>query len=475
MAVQVLGSGYNTDTQSASPVPCVNTSGIIYTAGAQGTVNFGYNLGFQDIAAEQGFTMWLNEGIEYLSLFSEQAGIQFISSLQTTELSQSLLFTQSITCPTATFIPAGYGVQALTPFGAGAYNAGPAPFRDACGNQFISQVNFGATLAVAIQMLFLNADFTANFYASSSSEGFLGLYQSFSSITANVDAMAGIGSIFIVGYQNGGNVAALPNIFAEYNGNYYVTTCTPANIAPCQEVINNVVNYSVNEFATQLTCDGNASPTGYTYQPFTDLGLNSTQSLVAPEVISARDQLSSALKTNNNLLSSINAITNSVGQYMSNSTLAQVQTVVSQVNYNLNILQGQNGVSLCYSNPSNCPEEALEILLALSTVNQTFIDQFNVAYNLTYAGQISGPITIYSGIAIPYGENNYVVRSNSATVNYIAVQPNNGNLTVSYSNGWEFEAQQVNPNIWNFCAASGDQGICLTLFGIANPDFVDLV
>jgi hypothetical protein len=478
--VQVLGSGYNTDTLLASITPCVNinSTNTIYTAGSQGTLTFGYNLGIQNIVAEQGFTLAISEGIEFLSLFSSEAGIQFSNALQNSQLMQSLLFTQSINCPTQTFVPSGYGIGVLSAFGQGAYEAGPEQFRISCGDQFVSQVSQGASLAVAIQMAFFNADDAASFYASSSSQGFLGLSESFSSITANLNIMAGVGEILILGYQNGGDANALPEIFGEFNGNYYVSSCTPANLDPCQSVINSIVNYSVNNFATNLFCgsegnNGNAAIIGYSYQPYTDLGLNATQSLVTPVVSAARTELSEILANNTELLSALNTVQNTVGKYMSNTTLYQFQATLANVEGNINLLQGSNGIALCYQNPSNCPVQALEIIALLNKINQTFVDIFSTAYNLIYSGQLSPEVSQYSGMALPYGPGEYVVIGSNKN-DYINITENNNAIVIGYSDNSKYNTSMINQGIWQTCVTTDDYtGWCLNLYEIQNPSFVD--
>jgi hypothetical protein len=285
----MLGGGYSTDMQMATPIPCFTVNSIVYGDGSKSTLNLGNSKTSLEIQGELGIYVALNAGI---ALFTDDIAAVYARAIQDDLYSQSFSFSMEISFPAQVFFPQTFGIQGLNEFGQDVYNAGLPQFRTECGNLFIHQIHYGASLYVTFQINFASLSDKQVFQANADSSGFAGLFDTSAYIQDIISTYHIKGSVNLYAYQNGGNPSQLAQIFTNNTNGYYITSCDLSNLSLCQQVVNGVIDYSVNNFANQVNITngeiiGNAAPTGYSYKLYTEVGLNSSTTILTPEIMQA--------------------------------------------------------------------------------------------------------------------------------------------------------------------------------------------
>jgi hypothetical protein len=338
----------------------------------------------------------------------------YAANIQDNMYSQTYHFYEQIIFPTQILLPIAFGVNVLTPFGQGVYNSGLAQFRQECGDQFIGQIQYGATLFVSFQVVFANLQGKNTFDQTVGTSGFAGLFDT-STITQEIITSHNLaGTINLMAYQAGGNPSELAQIFTNTTNGYYITSCSLSNLKQCQQVVNGVLEYGVSNFPTQMNItngeiEGNAVPIGYTYYPYTILGLNASTSVLTSEIIGARESLITQYTTLQQQNVFISHILGSwITQHMSSNVLSYMQATYANITANIGLLEDQNnGAITCYSQPQNCVANAQKLLTEMDNVDINFIASFNNAYQLQYP-YCAFSTTVLDGIAIPIGDGNYI-------------------------------------------------------------------
>jgi hypothetical protein len=474
MPSQFLGSGYNTDLQMPTAIQCINNTNVVYNSGIQGGIGFSYYPDVTGLASLFGLSMWYQVGGLPLD---PSIGIEvgLLSALEGSLLVQSELYTQSIQCPTISLIPAGYGIQALNPYGQAMYNMGPVNFRAVCGDQFVSQVNNGGILITAVLLTFANTQYVLDFQAKDFGQAAaMGLNALWSSIVGCLNTIGGLDSIEIIAAQFGGNPTSLAPIFQNNEGVYFTTTCTVSTFSVCQDVMNALSTYSSQNFPSQINCTSDLSQLGYTYQPFSSLGLNTTVSIATPEVLTARNQVINIINAQTNLNTSLSSMLANLAPYMTPDVIADLNIAISQTIQNLNMIQSLNVTQACYQPPLNCTNVLTAIQQSLITPNNTFLNQFVGAYKLTgggWGGAINAGFT--GGIAFPCGNQNFYI--NDGNVNAVCSIYSNSDNIILACGPTIIPGSLMQEGIWGFEgtieAPNFGYESTMTLIEISNPYF----
>ena len=434
-----LGMGYSTDQQMPSAAICVNTSNIAYASGEKSTINMGSTQSHAQIKNILGV---FND----ISTFSDGTASIFAGNIEDSMYTLNFNVYSQVAFPTQILMPAGYGLDALTDYGQGAYSQGLDQFRIICGDYLVNQIHFGAGLFVTFQIEFATMEDKQTFMSSSSSIGFADLFSTSTSVQETITHYSLKGNVNLLGFQNGGNSVELAQIFTNTTNGYYITSCSFSNLTACNQVITGVLDYAANNFPNQMNqtaygIEGNTSPIGYSFAPYKALGLPPSQSIITPEINQARETLINLNDiTDEQDLFISHLLSSWVIKYMDQDTLSDLQNTAANVTYNLGLLQDQNtGGIACYSEPQNCISVAQNIIDNLAIVNTTFIDLFSKAYQLDYVCWEFGPpyvsfSPIINGIAIPVGNQNYVKIQPSGFIEELQIIISDNNLVVNEPN-----------------------------------------
>jgi hypothetical protein len=126
-------------------------------------------------------------------------------------------------------------------------------FSEICGNSFIQSANRGAVLLVDVAIEFANAD-SKNEFAANTNVKAMGIGGISLAFSKNVNISTAKAKLVIKAMQLGGDATKLALIFGKSgdDGNYNVTSCTAQNIASCDKIINQVVDYAQNTLANSV-------------------------------------------------------------------------------------------------------------------------------------------------------------------------------------------------------------------------------
>lgn len=436
-----LGSAYSTDMAMGTGQSClqITNSSIIYSDNGISSYNLQSTVSELNFGLQISGSLGIN--IDLLIASANAAGL-LLGKAQADLYSQSFYFSQTISFPSQIYTPVAYGTGALSSVGLEAYNAGPFVFGLVCGSHFVQQVNYGEGLYVVYQLTFVSWDVKVAFELAAEAEVLLNLYDLQVFLGLYIQSTGTEGIATLLAYQQGGNYTQLIEIFDENLGGLFVTACAFSNLAPCEAAINQTVNYSINSFPFQVNMTangeyvGNLAPTGYSYMPYTSLGLNATQSQLTPEINAARSDL---IQLYENLQDKESFTSHLLDSWTTHYMASDVLTYLNQTHQNISsniatLTNSETGYISCYTQIQNCTQNAQNLLSSLSNIDEEFIESFATAVNLQYA--YCGNINIgnVNGIAVPIGNNNYLKTQSSGYKEALQIVQNGNSLVINEPN-----------------------------------------
>lgn len=411
----ILGQGYSTDEQMAAPFSCFNPGNITITPQNSSNIYFGNTVSFEDIQKSLNVDVTVSAGIGPFSTSDSAMYAQFIEQ---DYYSQAFYYYGVLDFSLQTWNPNGYGPELLNPTGQGAYQAGPEQFRLVCGDQIVTQVDEVAglyyTMSVTFSSNYDKQTFTANAGAS---------FGNIISVSGTVSTVAQKfnlnGEVTVSALQIGGNPSDLPLIFNKGQNGYYITSCSLQDLSACQSAVDGVLAYAQGSFLNQ-TITGKGVPTSPLWRPTDDLGIDTGNTTVTPDVQAAREWLGQTYLNQTAQATFVGHLLGSPfmsAQYVSVDVLNELSDQNTNLQNNLALFEDPNtGVIACYTSPTTCTDTEQSIQQSLLPINTTFIDQFNFGFNQN-AQWCSGSVfsTFY-----PAGDNQFFISFDS----YHPVQPN---------------------------------------------------
>jgi hypothetical protein len=184
----------------------------------------------------------------------------------------------------------------------------PANFLKSCGDEYISEVKYGATLAANVRISFnskkAKEDFSNKFKVSGKTADF-----SFELTKAHDESHIN-SEITVTLFQSGGNVTQLNRalvpkaqstvegdgkVQVQGNSGVAIVSCSMGDFASCSKVIERVIEYSGEDFSNQLKTNdketGSLAVIGYRTSPYSDLGVYDYSSPVSKRMLAARESL----------------------------------------------------------------------------------------------------------------------------------------------------------------------------------------
>lgn len=245
METAQLGMPYNTDTKNIHNFICIK--GTEEITGAQGgDWKFEKDMSYEQLMTF--LTGSLDVAVDY-PMVSLSAGANIANEYLTNEYSSAWTITAYATPKSKILTDSGTGFQITDKCReySNIYNVNPEQKMAHIGDEFISQINYGATLLVQLKLKFANKNLKNQWDAEASGAtsgawqgkiaGFLNSLTSYKRSQVSIEFKA---------YQAGGDVAqlakAIPDSFL---------SCSADNIQACETAFNNAISYASN-FANQL-------------------------------------------------------------------------------------------------------------------------------------------------------------------------------------------------------------------------------
>lgn len=375
----ILGQGYSTDKQMAADFSCF-ANGTITTSGAgSNIIEFQNAMSFTEIQKALNIDVTAKTGI---GPFSADASASYAKYVQDDFYSQSFYYYEQFFAPTLKFNPTTYGTALLNEFGQGVYSQGPETFRLVCGDEIVSEIQGGISLYASMKIKF-NSEYDKQTFQAHAGV----TYGDMISVSANVKSVVTQynlnGEVDISAFQQGGDAIQLAKIFSKDSNSYYVTSCSLSNLEACQSTINGVISYAANNLPNQSS---SYEPLLYTMKDITELGINTGNTTITPEIEEVRLQLGTmyANQTEQSLVVN-HAIASQYGQYL--PFLPELKGIGYNLTSNLQILNNQqSGVFACYQTPLQCIQIAEKIFDSLVAIENPYIPILELpSYNLKAA------------------------------------------------------------------------------------------
>lgn len=379
-----LGGGYSSDRQMPTYLSCLNNGTKTFSGDSKSTIFFGDSRSFDEFQKDLNVEVSASASI---GLFSGDLSASYARHVKDTLYTQSFYYSEKVILPTAIFHPSDFGENALDPFGKAIYKQGPDHFRMACGDQVVQQNHLGASLYVTLKIHFHTMDDKSTFTANAGAK-----YGSMFSVSGKISEVVSkhhiSGQLEVSALQIGGDVSALAKIFSQGPDPYAVTACSLEDLNSCQKTITGVLAYAANAFPEQInfqngTVLGSASSQGYTFMPFTNLGLNVGKSIITPAIEAAREELGDLYLDIQKKQVFINhIIESSIFNSFFNPIKDGIKKAADNINYNIKLLDNpDSGVMGCYNSPQNCTEVLNELNQKFFPVDENLIKLVEDSYN----------------------------------------------------------------------------------------------
>jgi len=485
-----LGDGYNSDRQTLTLTKCLNEYNSTFTGNKE--INyFTKPIEFSDLEVRLNTNILQYDSID---IFSKNSAATYARYVRETPYTKSFYFVESVDLPSASINIKDVGDVVLNQIGKDIYSQGPDKFRQICGDQYITEQSLGERIYTTIRINFHTADYKNEYMDSlpeinDLSTALTTMLSTFSKISLNRIPSSNA-DIEVSTLQLGGDSNQLTQIFNSCGEHYCIVSCTFINLNPCQNIINNIVNYASNngDFIKQVNFQdgeiiGNAVVTGVQYNLFSNLKLDVGPSIINDTIVEARQTLGQTYydiklyKTQLDQLLNKSPVSTFLSDAPTKFLLSQEQ---SNAEFNTRLMQDSDkGVISCFINPEACPNIEKNILNNLKSLTPTIINQFKTGYFCPMTSTITSNFHDPAG-CWPIGSNKYIVIYQAQEFIYTII-PTGNDLTIKV-NEQLCVAKNIGPNnyiiedVCNDCAKTipyitygNDQGgflsvICPSMF-----------
>jgi hypothetical protein len=383
----LVGVGYSSDTQDLTSEVCFN-SNVISVGGQEGILDIDGAISFQQ------FQQNLRIDVTYpLSpgLFSNNPQDRYFRSIKDTSTSLSFNYYQ-YAANTVRMQPRDIGLNGLTDRGRDIYLNSHSQFGVLCGDYYLGAYQQGAILAFSLNVKFDNEVEKQRFQEAARDITFPRITAASNLIQQIVLENKIKGSISVQAFQIGGEPSQLGSILSpDPSGSYYFTTCNLQNMNACTTTANDMWDYVLNIFPTQISFEPGRGLAPLwsefaTYDPIRYMGLTAPPSFVTPVVIQNRRYLAETLNENEYYESKLSQLLQfyPVSLDTASRLYRNSQTLLSNAANNINAIVNsdspQEGALGCFTAPYNCEDITRNIRSRLIPI---------LPEQLTYLNQIS--------------------------------------------------------------------------------------
>jgi hypothetical protein len=242
----LLGHGYDQETEQvlSKVLTHKNTPPIVYAGRQESDIQFKHDLSLEDLLAE--LNVKTSAGIS-LGIFTINGGVDFVSTVAKSDLTSNVVYIFDVHGKSALL----NGVTFVDLAVALIKSRHAENMQKYFGSQFISQVDLGGKLLVAVSMNFANKSAKSAFHANFNMD-ILGFLKANAEGGVRNDELSASASINVTAKQIGGDPTRLSEIFRDSkSGAVPIVQCSLKDLKPCHEMVKAIIHYG-NSFGEQL-------------------------------------------------------------------------------------------------------------------------------------------------------------------------------------------------------------------------------
>lgn len=342
----LLGRGYDSDKTNATTQNCV--VGRLEEAG-QSTSLLRFNLEMDKNKFYEKFRMKANGEFTFKFIKGDNT-TEFLKEVTDKNLDLNFVYNLSYQAPSLVFIPEGLSETGRL------LADNPVGWKTSCGTDYISEHTRGAELFVAFRFRFNDYLSKTKFESSTNISSISDLGKMSLEIEKLSEKYSSSAKIDVVAYQLGGDPTKLGTILGGNSGEMHILDCNFDNIQGCKGAVNNVLQYSSGDFAT----DANNTPSQVGYRTASYL-INGKQYPTTALTSASKTQLDARKKAVEklNVLEADLVKADQVIRYwqprLSSAEYSNILSTRDTISYELGLVRSV--AFNCFDNPTNCSVE----------------------------------------------------------------------------------------------------------------------
>lgn len=362
--VGTIGNGFDSDRDRYKPMRCLNGTETS-VGGGTSTLSATVISSYEELL--QRLEIAVGAKVKY-GIFSAESSAKFVNELLQKSFSQSFTFAYDVKLNNASF-----SIDPSNPLNdtgrAAATNS--CRFREICGDQFVYQIERGASLYVNLQFQFSSEYHKQQFDVSAkagieTTVGGCGKIPFSGSIEASVkyltESTRKDGVMRITALQIGGSVEQLARILGS-TGDIPSMSCSLDNLTACTQALDKIAGYAAS---TDFSTGVRQYPTNlkYHYGNYWEVSPTAPRLNVdvTPEIETARADLAIAYA---NRLSDVDKIAALLKTYTLSSDHKQQLTTL-QTALAVDITQLQDAANVCFGDLANCLAKKCQVFNSLT-------------------------------------------------------------------------------------------------------------
>jgi len=394
--VGTIGNGFDSDRDRYKPMRCLNGTETT-VGGGTSTLSATKISSYEELLRKLEITV--GSKIKFAGIFSAERSVKFVNETRERSFSQSFTFAYDVKLDNASF-----GIDPSNPLNDTGKTAAAnsCRFREVCGDQFVYQIERGASLYVNLQFAFSSEYHKREFElkAKAGVEGVIETCKSLLPISASIEASIKYlteytrkdGVMYISALQVGGNVEQLARIFGT-SGDVPAMSCSLDNLSACSKALDEIVKYAASsDFSTGVR----QHPTNlkYHYGSYWEVSptLPRTNIEVTPEIEKARTDL--AIEYAKRLADSDRA-SNLLSKYTFSAVRKQQLTNLKDT-LSKDVVNLRDAASICFSDLANCLAKKCQVFSSLVSYSEDAF-KFNINDGLVLHLPLDGNANDMSG------------------------------------------------------------------------------
>lgn len=391
-----LGYGFSSDAGQPLTTNCLNLNKPTLSGSNVGLVEASKQYDLNDLAQQLNISANLHVNI---GLFSLSNTADFYHYIENDSLSETFIYRARFQFKDMDAQPqkSVFG-KYLNSDGLAQWKAGPAIFRNACGDSYVAQMHSGAYLYVIYQFKFLTQIDREKF-----DDVFSASYATLGDLTAEFqkeeNSLHLQGVVHIMAYQFGGDPTQLSSIFRSTFPwqPSPISRCSLSDLKACDQITTNITRYAYTTFPSQISKpygDGVPTGAGVTGSEINNYAnLNPTyltNSILTPLITQDRDDLGSRLNNYSSHIQRANFIKTQLNYpFIFDNYLNQLNNYTSTLQSNISLVQSA-GTS-CFNTPNACDNTYHSTLNKLAPDNVSALtvpDQFTITSSYSSGGSV---------------------------------------------------------------------------------------
>ena len=394
----LIGSGYLANARYPMQ-HCLKDSDVILS-NMQAELSIQQTTDFEDLSKQLDVDM--STGVGW-GKFSMSAAAKYIRALQNNTHSLHFTYLNTISTDAAFRFGDVYGEDALNATGLALFHQGIDEFIATCGDTYVDQARFGATLAVTLQVNFKTQLQKSQFEAS-----FKGkidtLSETYISLNQALQESGSSASIEILAFQMGGQPMYLNSVLGANKDGHHIVHCTANQNENCVNILDDVTAYAQASgawektgFAKQIQLNETTlraeslHPIQSSFarlSSYRNFGIPIPKKTISSEAIAARKKLNILYDQNEANVSFSEAILHSAPfQMLEQETQLELKHLSSMLKSDSNTIQSSEAIE-CFlpETQESCPQIVANIEKRLHAPDVTKLNKLRGAYYVNING-----------------------------------------------------------------------------------------